>query len=318
MTETMDLVLELEDVAKTYRPGFFRRPVPALRGLSLRLPRGEIYGLVGPNGAGKSTAFKIILGLLRPGSGRGTLLGRPIGNREARRSLGFLPELPAYHPHLSVAEILRFARALSGVEPNSRADATLLEELGLASLADRPVRKLSKGQLQRVGLAQALVHGPDLLILDEPMSGLDPLGRGLVKDRLLKEQEAGTSILLSSHVLSDVEALADTVGILHEGRLLVQGAPQSILSPDAVEVVIEGSGGLPEDLLRGLPEGSTRTGDCDAWTVRLVRPEGRQVDACLRRMLQGGGRIRGVETRREDLERFFIRRMGEERASCRA
>jgi ABC-2 type transport system ATP-binding protein len=308
----MNTTLELEKLEKVYRPGMFRRPVSALRGLDLAVRRGEIHGLVGPNGAGKSTAFKIILGLLRPTGGQGRLLGRPLGDREARRSLGFLPELPSYYPHLTVRELLRLARALSGVAADGPADGRLLESLGLGALADRPVRRLSKGQTQRVGLAQALVHEPEFVILDEPMSGLDPLGRALVKDRLRRERAAGRTVLLSSHVLADVEALADTVSLVADGRLVEEGRPSELLAAAAGEVVIEGAGDLAADVLEGMPAGSRREVGAEGWILVLARPEPFQVDACLRRVMRGGGRIARVETAREDLEGFFVRRLAAE------
>ena len=308
-------MLEFEKLEKTYRPGMFRKPVHALCGLDLAVRRGEIHGLVGPNGAGKSTAFKILLGLLRPTGGGGHLFGRPLGERGARHRLGFLPELPSYYPHLTVAELLSLARALSGVYPDAKADARLLDELGLGALAARPVRRLSKGQLQRVGLAQALVHEPELLVLDEPMSGLDPIGRALVKDRLRSERDRGRTVLLSSHVLADVEALADTVSLMAGGKRIEEGRPSELLTAATGEVRIEGAGPVPEDALRGMPEGSRRETGAEGWILVLPRPEPFQVDACLRRVLRGGGRIARVETAREDLESFFVRRLTQDRES---
>ncbi len=306
----MTPVLELESLEKTYRPGLFRKQVAALRGLDLTVRRGETYGFVGPNGAGKTTTFKIVLGLLQPTGGRGCLLGHPLGSRQGRRRLGFLPELPAYYRHLTVAELLRFARSLSGVAIDSAADRRLLERLNLATVTDRPVGRLSKGQLQRVGLAQALVHEPEFLILDEPMSGLDPVGRALVKDLLRSERRRGRTILLSSHVLSDVESLADTVGLLSDGRLIREGSPEELLEDSVRSVRIEGTGPLPEDLLAGMPEGSGLSGATDGWTLELVSPGELQIDACLRRILKHGGRIRNVQVLREDLEAVFVRLVG--------
>lgn len=308
----MDTILEFARLEKTYRPGMFRPPVSALRGLDLAVHRGEIHGLVGPNGAGKSTAFKILLGLLRPTRGGGHLFGRPLGDREARGRLGFLPELPSYYPHLTVAELLKLACSLSGVRSDARASARLLDELGLGALAARPVRRLSKGQLQRVGLAQALVHEPELLVLDEPMSGLDPIGRALVKARLRTERDRGRTVLLSSHVLADVEALADTVSLVAGGRRIEEGRPSEMLAAAAGEVTIEGAGPLPDDPLQGMPAGSRCETGMEGWLLLLPRPEPFQLDACLRRVLRGGGRIVRVETAREDLESFFVRRVAQE------
>jgi ABC-2 type transport system ATP-binding protein len=312
----MDPVLQFEGLEKIYRPGLFQRTIAALRGLTFAVRPGEIYGLVGPNGAGKTTAFKVLLGLARPSGGGGSIFGLPFGHREARRRIGFLPELPSYYPHLTVREMLHLARALSGMSRNETADAKLFGELGLSELRDRPIRRLSKGQIQRVGLAQALVHYPELLILDEPMSGLDPFGRALVRDRLLRERQAGRAILLSSHVLADVEALADTVGLIAGGRLVVEGGPRELLDRAATAVTIEGSGTMADEVLLGIPGVSLcRRADAE-WTVRLPNPQQFQIDALILRILRGGGTVQRIETEREDLEGFFLRRMAGTQEEC--
>ena len=304
----MEYVIALHRLEKVYRPSVFRRPVQALRGLDMDVRAGETYGFLGLNGAGKTTAFKLILGLLRPTGGEGWIFGRPLGDRRALSRLGFLPELPAYYPYLTGGEVLRMARDLSGVPRDDARDKGLLEELGIGFAWSRPTRRLSKGQLQRVGLAQALVHGPELLILDEPMSGLDPVARGLVKDRLRAEREAGRTIVLSTHVLADVEALADRIGLVSEGRLIRSGRTEELLSGSVREVRIEGSGDVNDDVLQGTPDGSILVPG-EPWRVLLRRPEPYQVDGCLRRIIQHGGTVLGVETRREDLEAVFVRTM---------
>mgnify|MGYP000134071529 CR=1 FL=1 len=303
-------ILELEQLQKTYQPGLLRKPVIALRGLDLSVRQGEVYGFLGANGAGKTTTFKLLLGLLRPTGGRGHLLGLPLGDRHARRRLGFLPELPAYYPHLTPRELLRFARALSGLKADDASDLRLLEELGLGALGDRSLNRMSKGQVQRLGLAQALVHEPELLILDEPMSGLDPLARAVVKDRIRRERARGCTVILSTHVLADVEVLCDTVGLLRDGQLALEGAPSELLRTAVREVVIEVTGAVHAGVLAGMPEGSTLvnvTEDGEEWQVKLTRPEPFQVDGCLRRLLTGGAVVTGVETRRQDLEDLFLR-----------
>lgn len=304
----MDTVLELESIRKTYRPGLFRKPVDALAGLDLAVPRGRIYGFLGANGAGKTTTFKIVLGLLRPTAGRGRLLGHPLGDREGRRRLGYLPELPSYYPHLTPRELLRFARALSEVAADEAADLELLASLGLDAEVDRPLKKLSKGQVQRLGLAQALVHRPEFLLLDEPMSGLDPLGRGLVRDRLLAERARGCTILMASHLLADVEVLADFVGVVVSGRLVLEGNPAQLLASAVDEVVIRARGQRPASLLSGLPAGARIESEAvsEEWQVRLPRPAPLHVDAALRRLLSAGAQIEGVETRRASLERLVV------------
>lgn len=310
----MDPILQLEGVAKTYTPGLFRKPVSVLESLDLTVRRGEIYGFLGVNGAGKTTTFKIVLGLLRATRGRGQLLGLPLGHREARARIGFLPELPAYYPHLTVRELLRFGRDLSGVARDDARDARLLEELGVDVVHDRSTRKLSKGQLQRLGLAQALAHEPEFLILDEPMSGLDPVARGRVKEVLRAQHAAGRTLLLSTHILADIEVLADRIGLLSGGRLVMEGTPRDLLAGSPATVVLEGAGGLPADALSGMPEGSTIqvAPENEAWSIHLDSPSSEQLDACLRRLVRGGARVHAVETRREDLESFFLRSFGGE------
>lgn len=316
----MIAILELEKIRKVYQPGLFRRPVVALDGLDLRVERGEVYGFLGVNGAGKTTTFKILLGLLRPSAGGGQLLGMPLGARAARARLGFVPELPSYYPHLSPRELLRMARALSGVHSDDRGDLALLESLGLEAQATRPLRRLSKGQVQRLGLAQALVHEPEFLVLDEPMSGLDPIGRALVKDRIRKEKERGRTILLASHVLADVEVLADRVGFLAGGRVAIEGKPTELLARAVVEVLIEGDGRLPLDFPQQLPASLasrvevSRAENGNGFALRIGEPGGAEVDLCLRRLMAAGVRVRAVETRRQDLERLFLEHLGAESA----
>jgi len=302
----MQFAIRLKQLEKTYSPGLLRRPVHALRGLDLDVRRDELYGIVGLNGAGKTTAFKIILGLLTPTNGGGEVLGAPLGDRLARARLGFLPELPAYYPHLDGGEVLRFARALSGVARDDQRDRQILESLGVGQAYSRRTRKLSKGQLQRVGLAQAIVHEPELLILDEPMSGLDPVARGLVKDMLREQRQAGRTVVLSTHVLTDIESLADRVGLIQDGALLREGSPRELLSGSAREVKIEGCGVSAETIARTL-EGSVIAAGDGSWAVTLSGHAALEVDTAIRQILGVGGEILQIETIREDLESMFVR-----------
>ncbi len=301
----MEDAIRLEEIRKTYCPGLGRKSHPALRGLSLEVKPGEVYALIGPNGAGKTTTFRILLGLLRPDSGRGSVLGRPLGDAEARRRLGFLPEAPCYYPFLTVREFLCMAGTLSGLaEPGQAADRAI-DRFGLGELRRRPLRRLSKGQAQRVGIAQAALHEPELLILDEPMSGLDPLGRADVKEWIRTVRADGRTVLLASHVLADVEALADRVGLLREGSLVVQGATEDLLSADRAEVEIEFV--YPSDpsaLVDGLSTSLERR--VGVWAARLASGQEMQVSALLARILSHGGTVRSVERRRADLEGFFL------------
>jgi ABC-2 type transport system ATP-binding protein len=216
--------LALSGVAKVFRTSWGRR-VLALTRVSLEVRRGEIYGLLGPNGAGKSTTLKILLGFMKPSSGTGSVLDRPLGSVESRRRTGFLPENPYFYDYLTATEFLEACAALSEVPAAGRKAriAGLLERVGLDPGSRLRLRKYSKGMLQRVGLAQAILHDPELLILDEPMSGLDPSGRREVRDLILEQRREGKTVLFSSHVLPDVEALCERVGILVRGELRQSG-----------------------------------------------------------------------------------------------
>src|SRR5262249_25663881 len=216
---------------KDYAIGFWRnRTYRALDRLTLNVDRGEIFGFLGPNGAGKTTTLKLLMQLVFPTSGRAELLGRPVGDLGAKRRIGYLPENPYFYDHLTAEELLQYFAALFGYsrgECRARA-ARLLDEVGIAGERRLQLRKFSKGMLQRVGIAQALINDPDLVIFDEPMSGLDPLGRREVRALILRLRDRGCTVFFSSHVLSDAEALCDRVAILAKGRLVAAGRPAAM------------------------------------------------------------------------------------------
>jgi ABC-2 type transport system ATP-binding protein len=241
--------IEVRGLTKTYRHPWTLRETHGLRDASFEVRRGEVFGYLGPNGAGKTTTIKLLTGLLKPSSGEARLLGRDIQLVESRRPLGFLPEQPYFYDHLNGPEYLEMVARLSGV-PAREARRSATRWLGRVGLGDRPrlgLRKYSKGMLQRLGLAAALVHDPALLILDEPMSGLDPFGRRDVRDLILEQRERGVTVMLSSHILPDVEALCDRVAIVLQGRIervatvgeLVAGAEPRIEVRLAGEPMIE-------------------------------------------------------------------------------
>lgn len=211
--------IEFVDVSKSFKKNFTRKK--ALDGLSLTVEPGEVFGFLGPNGAGKSTAIKILMNFIRSDSGTVRVNGEPIDRPGVRRHIGFLPENPCFYDHLTAAELLKFIGTTSGMDGPAIDQRTdfLLEKLKLAHVKNRPIRVYSKGMTQRIGLAMAMLHEPDIYILDEPMSGLDPLGRRLVADLIQAIRESGKTIFFSSHILSDIERLCDRVGILHQGRL---------------------------------------------------------------------------------------------------
>jgi ABC-2 type transport system ATP-binding protein len=223
----MTAVVRAERLTKDFLTGFWRpRPHRALDALSFEIPTGGVFGLLGPNGAGKTTTLKLILDLLRPTSGRADVLGRPAGDVEARRRLGFLPEHPTFYDHLTAEELLAYFAGLFGFtgEDRRRRVTRMLDLVGLDEARRRPLRQYSKGMVQRVGLAQALINDPELVILDEPMSGLDPLGRREVREIILGLRDEGRTVLFSSHILSDAALLCSRVGILSRGRLVAAGS----------------------------------------------------------------------------------------------
>lgn len=227
----MSLVLQIERLTKDFPTGWLGRGRHrALDDVSLDLSQGEVFGLLGANGAGKTTSLKLIAGLLQPTSGRIQILGHPAGSIAARAALGFLPEHPVFYDHLTARELLNYLAGLCGLSGQARAKrvSAVFDQVGLEAARDRPLRQFSKGMLQRVGLAQALVHEPSLVILDEPMSGLDPIGRRDVRALILALRDAGRTVLFSSHVLSDAEALCSRVAILTRGRLAARGTLEEL------------------------------------------------------------------------------------------
>lgn len=216
----VDIAIEITELRKTYR-GKKGAKVEALQGLSMLIMRNEAFGLLGPNGAGKSTAIKILIGLIRPSSGSFSIQGISGGSQDIRRHIGYLPENPAFFESLTGKEFLSYVGRSYGMPTTTihKRSSDLLEQLDLVAAAKRPIRTYSKGMIQRIGLAQCLLHDPQILILDEPMSGLDPTGRMLVRDMLLQLRRAGKCILMSTHIMYDVETICDRVGILSRGSL---------------------------------------------------------------------------------------------------
>ncbi len=215
-------VLKVEEIHKSFKADISRKRSEILHGLSLSADRGEILGFLGPNGAGKTTTIKIILGLMKPDSGRISIFGMDAGDKRAMSRVGYLPENPFFYPHLSLGEFLRFCARMSGLRSGDIA-AKVSETSSLVGLGvhlDMSLRKFSKGMLQRCGLAQAILHDPDLLILDEPFSGLDPLGRKMVRDILIELKRKGKTIFFSSHILPDMEALCNRAAIIRDGKIV--------------------------------------------------------------------------------------------------
>ncbi len=229
----MPAAIETEGLSKDYLVGFWRpRPHRALDALTLSVETGEVFGFLGPNGAGKSTTLKLLMQMIYPTSGAARILGRPVGDVEVKRRIGFLAENPYYYDYLTAEEVLAYFGRLfgySGADVASRV-TRVLEEVGIPQYRKTRLRALSKGNLQRVGLAQALINDPEVIFLDEPMSGLDPIGRSQVRDIILKLRQRGCTVFFSSHILSDAESLCSRVGIMAQGRLVSSGRVSEMIA----------------------------------------------------------------------------------------
>jgi len=300
-------VLRVRDLHKTFHIGFFRKKVEAVRGIGFEVERGEIFGLLGPNGAGKTTTIKMILRLIFPMKGRIELFGEESPGPAAMARLGYLPENPYIYQYLRPLEFLDLCGRLTGMprEAREKRARELIERVGLGHAVDRPIGKFSKGMMQRIGLAQALLHDPELLILDEPMSGLDPIGRKEVRDLIVEQHRAGKTILFTSHILSDVELLCDRVGILRRGRMSHYGRLDELLRAQKrrVEVELEEVSG---ELREKLGAFATELVEVEGRTqVVLTGEEGAQPALSL--ALSHGARVVAVTPGRETLEDLFVR-----------
>ncbi|MEJ7604462.1 MAG: ABC transporter ATP-binding protein [Kofleriaceae bacterium] len=313
-----DLAIEVRDLRKTYRTPFRRKKVEALRGVTFDVERGHIFGFVGPNGAGKTTTIRTLMGLIRPTGGSAKLLGQPIPSRAARAKIGFLPEAPYFYDYLSVAELLDLAGRLFGVPANlrkKRAD-DLIERVGLGRARGQSLKKFSKGMLQRAGLAQALMNDPELVVLDEPMSGLDPIGRKEVRDLILELRDQGKTVFFSTHILSDVEAITDRVAIVARGALQAHGTPAELVATSVlgIDVALRVPADTDPSKIDELTTGADRVrrvGD----ELLLTLPAETDVDVWLVRAHAAGAKLTSLTPRHETLEDLFLREVADADAS---
>lgn len=308
-----DVVLKTEGLRKTFKVGFWGRPVIALEHLDLEVRRGEVFGFLGPNGAGKTTTLKILMGLIYPSAGNAWVLGRPIGDVEAKHRIGFLPESPYFYDYLTGQEFLRFYGQLFGLHGavlGSRIDY-LLNLVGLPHVRSLPLRKFSKGMLQRIGIAQALINDPHLVVLDEPMSGLDPVGRKEVRDLILSLKEAGKTIFFSSHILHDAELLCDRVSILIKGRIVAMGQVKELVgkaSASSIEVVVEGLSAEGLAHARPMLERSVRQGDR---TLLVLKGQG-QLNGLLDVIRVSKATLLSITPHQSSLEELFMKEVQEQ------
>jgi len=307
-------IVEAHDIRKTYRTGFWlNQPVTTLSGVSLSVRSGETFGLLGPNGAGKTTLLKILLGIANPTSGRGTVLGRPLGDRAAKQRVGYLPESAYFYDHLTGWEYLEQAAELFQI-PRPIAHKRIIELLHWVELSETAARKklmkqYSKGMLQRVGMAQALINDPDVIFLDEPMSGLDPIGRHQFREILLELRQRGKTIFFNSHILSDVEQVCDRVAILNKGELLCVGSLDELLGPGS-SYRVKGRGGKADSLATWLREFDVQG---DYWTGLLNGDPA----AFLAAAASMGARVLGLNMQRPSLEDFFVKLVRDREAQTR-
>ncbi len=302
-----DVVLRATGLEKTFRKPFTGKRVEAVRSVEFDVERGEVFGFLGPNGAGKTTTIKMLMGLIAPTRGVIEILGVRGPAPDVMARVGFLPENPYVYPYLTPREFVELCGRLSGLTGATLRERTVhvLERVGVADAMDRAARTMSKGMLQRVGLAATLVHDPELLVLDEPMSGLDPVGRKEVRDLIVEEKQRGKTVFFSSHILSDIQTLCDRVCILRRGQVVVAGALKDLLAEDKrhSEVVIAGASEGLRQALRPLAKATREVGGS-----LVMEVEGEAgIRAVVERAFAGGATLQSVTSKRDTLEDLFVR-----------
>jgi ABC-2 type transport system ATP-binding protein len=299
--------IEILGLEKTYLVGFWRKkPKRALHPLHLSVEEGEIFGFLGPNGAGKTTTLKLLMGLVFPTAGSARILGREWTDPEVKAQIGFLPEQPYFYDHLTAHELLNYYGQLSGLTSKERTQRlqTTLERVGLPDVKGVQLRKFSKGMLQRVGIAQAILHDPKLVFLDEPMSGLDPMGRREVRDLMTQLKREGKTVFFSTHILSDAEALCDRVAIIHKGELRGTGSVEQLTSSVQGKVEIIWQGTQVPASMKALGAECQVSGD----TVRAILNENQQ-DAAIDMLRRERLRLIALTPVRTSLEAYFIEKL---------
>jgi ABC-2 type transport system ATP-binding protein len=301
--------IETQALAKDYTVGFWRpRPYRALDGLTLAVETGEVFGFLGPNGAGKTTTLKLLMQLVYPTAGTATILGRPLGDLAMKRRIGYLPENPYFYDYLTAEELLTYFAGLFGYKGEERTArvARLLDEVGLGAERRLQLRKFSKGMVQRVGLAQALINDPEVIFLDEPMSGLDPLGRRDVRALILRLRDEGRTVFFSSHILSDAETLCSRIAIVAKGKLMASGTLTDLVTAQLKgwEIVVDGLAQAPA------VQGGVRA-------VTPLAPGRYAIEALpaedplrlARELAGGGGRLISITQLHDTLEDLFVRQV---------
>jgi ABC-2 type transport system ATP-binding protein len=311
--------IETNQLTKDYALGFWRkRPYRALDALTLQVEQGEVFGFLGPNGAGKTTTLKLLMRLVFPTGGTASILGRPIGDVSVRHRIGYLPENPYFYDHLTAEELLHYFGRLFGLGAAVRRERVprLLDEVGLGAERRLPLRRFSKGMLQRVGLAQALLNDPEVVFLDEPMSGLDPIGRRMVRDLILQLRDRGRTVFFSSHILSDAEALCSRMAILAGGRLVSTGRLADMLAFDVRgwEVVADA---VSSKGLAAVQGRCTRHTAIAEGRYAFELPPAARPEEVMTALAAAGASIVSLNPLRETLEEFFMRQVADQPSARR-
>jgi len=301
-------VIETFGLEKRYLVGFWRkRERIGLHPLNLSVEDGEVFGFLGPNGAGKTTTLKLLMGLIFPTAGSANILGLPHYDHRVKARIGYLPENPYFYDHLTAEELLEYLAQLSGVEARDRKRRVqeMLARVGLTESSRMQLRKFSKGMLQRVGIAQAILHEPQVVFLDEPMSGLDPIGRREVRDLIQRLKDEGRTVFFSTHILSDAESLCDRVAVIHKGELRGVGAVADLTSRVTGEVEVLWQGAAATPALVALGAEVHATGEIGRATLAET-----QLDAAIDAIRRAHAKLIAVTPVRSTLEDYFVERLG--------
>ena len=307
-------VIETFGLEKRYLVGFWRkREKIGLRPLNLSVEDGEVFGFLGPNGAGKTTTLKLLMGLIYPTAGSARILGLPYDDPTVKARIGYLPENPYFYDHLTAEELLEYLAQLSGVDARDRKRRVrdMLAHVRLEDSARMQLRKFSKGMLQRVGIAQAILHDPQIVFLDEPMSGLDPIGRREVRDLIQRLKDEGKTVFFSTHILSDAESLCDRVAVIHKGELRGVGAVADLVSQVTGQIELLWQGAAATPAIAALGAEIHATGE----TVRATLPEA-QLDAAIDAIRRARAKLIAVTPVRSTLEDYFVERLSAESPSA--
>jgi ABC-2 type transport system ATP-binding protein len=308
----MNSIVEIENLTKDYEVGFWRKKkVRALEDLSLTVMPGQIFGFLGGNGAGKTTTIKILMGLLFPTAGTARILGSDISDVSMHKRIGYCPENPYFYDYLTASELMKYFGELFGLNSSERTNtaAELLGKVGLDEKDwNKQLRKFSKGMLQRVGLAQALINEPEIVFFDEPMSGLDPIGRREIRELIIDLRKKGTTVFMSTHILSDVEALCDEVAILRSGKLAAKGNLDELLSTQGEQQIYEVN--LKNITLSQLDGTYIKFENANGVTVHVS--DEAEIEKLLSEARSAGGKIVSVQTVRQSLEELFVESSGKD------